>query len=402
MIKRYIKRDLYFNRIKPYINKNLIKVIVGQRRVGKSYFLYQLMDELISLGMKKSEIVYIDKESLDFDKISNYKDLGTYIKNIEKKNKVKAIFIDEIQEIENFQKTLRHWQSKNSYDIYCTGSNANILSGEIATILSGRYVEIEIFSLSYKEFLLFHKLEDIDDTLLSYIKYGGLPYLTNLKLEDDIAYDYLRNIYNTIILKDVVSRFNIRNVMFLEKLIQFLADNTGSLVSAKKISDYLLSQNTKMSTNVVLNYLSYLSSAFLIFRVQRIDIKGKKIFEINDKHYFEDLGLRHSVIRYSQVDISKVLENLVYMHLRVSGYRVFVGQLGKKEVDFVAEKNGKTIYIQVAYLILDEKTKEREFGNLLAINDNHKKIVVTMDKMIKGGYKGIEHISIREFLSTYL
>jgi len=402
MIKTYKKRDLYLKRLMPFIGKSLIKVIVGQRRVGKSYFLFQVMDELLKHGLKKSEILYINKESLDFDFVKDYKDLVTCIKKAEKKGKIKAIFIDEIQDIIDFQKALRHLQTMEKYDIYCTGSNANMLSGEIATTLSGRYIEMEIFSLSYAEFLDFHGLSESDDALLSYIKYGGLPYLVNLKLEDDIAYDYLKNIYNTIILKDVIARFNVRNLAFLEKLIEFLADNTGSLISAKKISDFLISQKVNISANVILNYLSYLSAAFLIFRVSRMEVKGRKIFEINDKHYFEDLGLRHSIIKYKQVDIGKILENLVYMHLRVSGYKVFVGQINGKEVDFVAEKDGKVVYIQVAYLMVDEKTKDGEFGNLLAINDNYRKIVVTMDKLSGGDYMGIEQVHIRDFLSKYL
>jgi len=401
MIKTYIKRDLYLRRLKPFIGKSLIKVIVGQRRVGKSYFLFQIMDELIKRGIKKSEILYISKESLDFDFIKDYKDLVNFIKKTEKKTKVKAIFVDEIQDIEKFEKALRHLAATEKYDIYCTGSSANMLSGEIATYLSGRYVEMEIFSLSYLEFMAFHGLENNEDSFLKYIKFGGLPYLINLKLEDDIAYDYLRNIYNTILLKDVVARFNIRNIPFMERLIEFLADNIGSLVSAKKISDFLISQKIRISANVVVNYLECLSAAYLIFRVPRMEIKGRKIFEINDKHFFEDLGIRHSVIKFRQVDIGKVMENLVYMHLRVSGFKVFIGKIYDREIDFVAEKEGKTIYVQVTYLMADEKTKEREFGNLLAINDNHSKIVISMDKMAGGDYKGIEHANIIDFLSSY-
>ena len=400
MIKKYIKRDLYFRRLRPFIGKNLIKVIVGQRRVGKSYLLFQIMDELAKNGVKKDSIIYINKELSDFGFITNHKDLLLYIKQQEKKGKVEAIFIDEIQDIADFEKALRHLQATEKYDLYCTGSNANMLSGEIATYLSGRYVEVEVFSLSFLEFLNFHKLENNQESLWKYIRYGGLPYLINLELSDELVYDYLRNIYNTIILKDIIARFNVRNLAFLEKLVEFLADSVGSLVSAKKISDFLISQKVKISANVVLNYLAYLSAAYLIFRVPRIELKGRKIFEINEKHFFEDLGLRHSVIKYKQTDIGKVLENLIYMHLRVSGYKVLVGQLDGREIDFVAEKNGKTIYIQVAYLITDEKTKEREFGNLLAIEDNYEKIVVSMDEGIgDSNYKGIRHVHIREFLS---
>lgn len=398
MIKKYIKRDLYLSRIKPHIGKDVIKVIVGQRRVGKSYLLFQIMDEIIRKGAQKDDIIYINKELFEFEKIKNYRDLLAFVAKAKKGHRKTYLFIDEIQDIEQFEKALRHLNAVGRYDIYCTGSNANLLSGELATHLSGRYVEIEIFSLSYSEFLVFHKLENSKDSLLKYIKYGGLPYLINLELNDDIVYDYLKNIYNTILLKDVVSRYQIRNVAFLERLVEYLSENVGSLVSAKKISDFLKSQRIKISPNVVLNYLSFMASAFFIFKTSRSDIQGKKIFEIGEKYYFEDLGLRHSILPYKQADINKILENLVFMELKTAGYKVFVGQLGKAEVDFVGEKNGERIYVQVAYLIGNGKTREREFGNLLAIHDNYPKLVVSMDEMAGGQYKGIEHLHISDFL----
>ena len=398
MIKRYIKRNIYLAKIKPFINKNVIKVIVGQRRVGKSYLLFQIMDELIKKGAKKDDIIYINKELHEFEAIRDYNDLLAYVKKTPG-NKKKYVFIDEIQDIGQFEKALRDLAAGGKYDIYCTGSNANLLSSELATYLSGRYVEIEVFSLSYPEFLVFHKLKNTDESLYKYIKYGGLPYLINLKLNDDVVYDYLRNIYSTILFKDVVSRHGIRNVTFLENLVEYLADNTGSLVSAKKISDFLKSQKVNISPNIVLDYLSYLTQAFFVFKVSRSEILGKKIFEINEKYYFEDLGLRHAVIGYKQVDINKILENLVFLHLKISGYKITVGQLGAKEVDFVCEKGGKRLYLQVAYLIVDKKIQEREFGNLLAIKDNYPKIVVSMDETAGGEYKGVKHIKVIDFLS---
>ncbi len=313
-------------------------------------------------------------------------------------SKKNYVFIDEIQDVDLFEKALRSLQSEGSYDIYCTGSNANLLSGELATYLSGRYIEIKVFSLSYAEFLTFHKLSENQESFLRYIKYGGLPYLINLELTDDVVYDYLRSVYNTILLKDVVSRYKIRNVSFLENLIGYLADNVGSLVSAKRVSDFLKSQKINISPNIVLNYLSFLANAFFVLKVSRSDVRGKKIFEVNSKYYFEDMGLRHSIVKYNQTDINKVLENLVFMQLQILGYRVTVGQLKDKEVDFVCEKQGEKLYIQVAYMITEEN-KEREFGNLLAIQDNYPKIVVSMDEMIsKEGYKGVRHLNIRDFL----
>jgi len=400
MIKTYIKRKYYLNKINPYIDKDVIKVIVGQRRAGKSYLLYQIMDVIKKRGCKKSNIIYINKELHEFDKIRDFKDLLRFIKEKSKGSRRSYVFIDEIQEIKEFEKAVRDLNVSGRYDIYCTGSNADMLSGELATYLGGRYVEIDIYSLSYPEFLLFHKLENSQESLLKYIKYGGLPYLINLKLDDDIVYDYLRNIYNTILFKDVVSRYSLRNIVFLENLVEYLADNTGSLVSAKKISDFLKSQRVDISPNIVLDYLSHLTKAFFVFKVPRSEIRGKKIFEINEKYYFADMGLRHAIIGYKQTDINQILENLVFLHLKILGYKITVGQLGNKEIDFVCEKGGKRLYIQVAYLITNKRTQEREFGNLLAIKDNYPKIVVSMDETAGGEYKGIKHLRVIDFLSN--
>ena len=397
MIKEYITRQHYLDKIKPYIGKDIIKVITGQRRVGKSYFLFQIMDVIVASD-PKAQIIYINKELYEFDYINDYKLLLEHIKDKAKDEKKHYVFIDEIQDIDQFEKALRSLSAEGGYDIYCTGSNAGLLSGELATYLSGRYVEIKVFCLSYIEFLDFHKLQDTSGTFLKYIKYGGLPYLINLKLEDDVVYDYLKNIYNTILFKDVVKRHRIRNIAFLERLTLYLADNAGSLVSAKKISDFLKSQKTNISPNVVLNYLSHLESAFFILKVRRSDIAGKKIFEIGEKYYFEDLGLRHTIIGYRQDDIGRILENLVFLHLKRLGYEITVGRIGEKEIDFACEKNGERLYVQVAYMITDQRVHDREFGNLLKIKDNFTKIVVSMDEMTGGKFKGIKHVNIRDFL----
>lgn len=399
MIKTYIPREIYLERVKPFIDKEVIKVIVGQRRVGKSYLLFQIMDIIKDIH-KNPCLLYINKELSDFDEIRNYQDLLAYIKQKTRgKSGRHYVFIDEIQEIEKFEKALRSLQAKGGFDLYCAGSNAKLLAGELATYLSGRAVEIQVFSLSYAEFLEFHELKENYETFIQYIKYGGLPYLMHLAKEDAVVYDYLRNVYNTILFKDVVAKHKIRNLAFLERLVDYLADNVGSLVSAKKISDFLKSQKIKISPNVVLNYLAFLVQAFFIFQVPRSDIQGKKIFEINEKYYFGDLGLRHVLTSYRQVDINKVLENLVFLHLLIWGYKVTVGQQeGGREVDFVCEKGGQRLYIQVAYLITEEN-REREFGNLLTIHDNYPKIVVSMDEVGGGSeYQGIRQKNIRDFL----
>lgn len=400
MIKKYIPRNHYLNSIKPYINTNIIKVIVGQRRVGKSYFLYQVIDEIKKID-KAANIIYINKELYEFDRIKDYHDLKIYIeKKSVKKHGKNYIFIDEIQEINQFEKTLRDFGARANYDTYCTGSNSNLLSSDLANSLGGRFIEIPIYSLSFGEFLQFHHLEKNKESLFSYIKYGGLPYLVNLHLEDEQVYGYLKTIFNTIILKDVVARFNVRNVHLLERLVEYLADSVGSLISAKRISDFLKSQNLDISPNSILNYLNYLTSSFFIHKVKRQDIVGRKIFEINEKYYFEDLGLRHSLIGYRQIDINKIMENLVFSRLKYLGYKVTVGQIGKNEIDFVAEKDNNKAYFQVAYLLTSKKVIEREFGNLLKIKDNYPKYVISMDEYAKGDFKGVKHLNLIDFLNS--
>jgi len=396
--KNIIFREDYFEKIKPYIGNSLIKVLIGQRRVGKSYILYQLMTEIKKL-YPDSDIIYINKEDYSFDSLRNYSDLIKYIEANRKKEKKLYLFIDEIQEISEFEKALRSIQVKGSCDIYCTGSNSTLLSGELATLLAGRYIKIRIFSLTYVEFLSFHKLKDSNDSLKKYITNGGMPHLINLKNNERIYHEYLSNIFDSIVLRDVVSRYKIRNINFLQDLIRFLADNIGSVVSAKSISDYLKSQKINLLPKSILEYIYYLETVFLVDRVKRIEIEGRKIFEIGDKFYFEDIGIRNSLLPFKQNDINKILENLVYHQLKVLNFDVFVGKKGDKEIDFVAEKDGRKIYIQVAYLITDEKTHYREFGNLLKIDDNCPKMVISMDEFASGNYKGIEHWTIRKFLT---
>ena len=397
MERQYYNRDNYINSIIPFINKDIIKVLVGQRRVGKSYMLFQLMD-YIKKEFKTPRIIYINKELNEFSHIKTSTDLTDYIKLNTENNKINFLFIDEIQDIENFEMALRSMLAEGNFDIYCTGSNAKMLSSDIATYLSGRYIQFHIHSLSYKEFLQFHKLQDSQEVFVKFMKFGGLPYLHHLELEKNVVFEYLKSIYNTIILRDVVARYNIRNISFLERLNHFLADNLGSLLSAKRISDFLKSQNINISTKLVLEYLQFLEDAFFIKKVRRFDIKGRKIFEINDKFYFTDLGLRNSLQAFNIKDINKVLENIVFNKLVTEGFEVCIGKFDDKEIDFVAVKGDKTIYIQVAYLITDQKVHEREFGNLLKIADNHRKVVVSMDDIAESNYKGVEHIHIRKFL----
>jgi len=398
-MKTYIKREKYIKKIKPFIDKSVVKVLVGQRRVGKSFVLFQIIDEINKIN-KKANIIYINKESNDFQFLKDYNDLLKYIKEKEDKKNKNYVFIDEIQDIEKFELAIRDLALKDNFDIYITGSNSNIFSSELSTFLSGRYVEIEIKSLSFNEFLKFHNLEKNKESLFKYIKFGGMPYLVNLELSDGIVYEYLKNIYNSIVLKDIICRNDIRNVDFLNRLIEFLSDNIGNLISANKISDFLKSQKVEISINTILNYVNFLNQTFFIQKVKRQNIIGKKIFEVNEKYYFEDLGIKNSIFGYKEDDINKVLENLVYNHLKNLGYNVFIGVLENKEIDFVAFKNDKKVYVQVCYLLFNKETKDREFGNLLLIKDNYEKIVVSMDQ-ITSDYMGIKNINILDFLTDW-
>lgn len=396
---KLIERTTYTNRIIPFIDKQVIKVLTGQRRVGKSYVMMQLIN-YIRNTVTEANIVYLNMELEDFIHIKNNEDLNEYLKDKWIDDKPNYLFIDEVQEIASFERTLRSLLAKQTCDIYCTGSNANMLSGELATHLSGRYVAFHIHSLTYSEFLLFHDLNNSIESLLKYLKYGGMPFLANLGLQDEIPFEYLRNVYSTILLKDVVARENIRNISFLENLVAYLADNTGSLFSATNISKYLKSQQVDISPQLTINYLKALSNAYFIHKVVRSEIGGLKIFEIGEKYYFEDLGLRNSIIGFNQrTDLHKLLENVVYLHLLHQGYKVYVGKMGNKEIDFTGDKNGIKIYVQVSLTLLHENTIEREFGNLKAIEDNYPKYVVTFnDPIIGGNQGGILQKNLADFL----
>lgn len=391
------KRKGYIDRIKPFMQKSVAKVLTGQRRVGKSFLLYQLIEEILA-EEPDANIIYVNLEDFTFSSLQTAEDLHSYIISHSKEKVKNYIFIDEIQDIPGFEKVIRSLLLNEDYDIYITGSNAKMLSGELATYLSGRYIEFKIYSLSYSEFLEFHGLTESETSYELYSRYGGLPYLLNLPLEDETVNEYLKSVYSTIVFRDVVSRYKLRNTLFLEKLIQFLSENIGNLFSAKNISDYLKSQHTAISVNQIQSYTEYLNNAFLIHRVERYDLIGKRVFEIGEKYYFENMGIRNIVIGYRITDKAKILENLVYNHLLYKGYDIKVGYYGDKEIDFVGEKNGEKLYIQVALKIDSDKTAEREFGNLLKIQDNYPKIVVTEDTFSGNSYEGIRHCSIRQFL----
>ncbi len=402
MNTNYIKRPTYIDKIKPFIGKQIIKVLTGQRRVGKSYILLQLMDEIKAMHTD-ANIIYINIEYSENESLRTHTALYQHVCDRLKENAPNYLLIDEVQEILSFELCLRSLLAESKCDITCTGSNAQMLSGEIATTLSGRYVQIPVYSLSYPEFLEFHQLKDTNESLVMYLRLGGMPYLKHIGLEAEVVMEYLKNVNSTILLKDVVARENIRNVSFLENLTAYLADNTGSLLSAFNISKYLKSQHQQIPTQTILNYLRALTHAYYVHKVQGAEVKGLKIFEIGEKYYFEVTGLRNELRRFDfRSDGNKEMENVVYLHLLRNGYRVFVGINGNKEIDFMAEKNDERLYIQVSYMLVDDQTIQREFGNLIAIDDNYPKYVVTMDELSAGtAYKGIRQIHLRDFLMNY-
>ncbi|WP_443938008.1 ATP-binding protein [Pedobacter sp. MW01-1-1] len=358
--------------------------------------LFQLINKIVEEN-KQANIIYINKEDLQFDFIQNAKDLNEYVLSKIKTDALNYIFIDEIQDIIDFEKALRSLLLDQKNDIYITGSNAKMLSGELATYLSGRYIEFTIYSLSYPEFLLFHKIENNDKSMEHYFKYGGLPYLINLALNEQ-AFEYLNSVYTTILFRDVVARYSLRNSNFLEKLVLFLADNIGSLFSAKKISDFLKSKQTNIAPNQIQTYAKYLSNAYIIHEVERYDILGKRIFETGSKFYFENTGIRNAIIGYRPQDLGKLLENVVYNHLLYLRYTVKVGTITNREIDFIANRDGEYIYVQVALKLEEETTIKREFENLLQIDDNYPKYVITNSEFNGNTYQGVQHIYIRDFL----
>ena len=394
-----INRPDYTDKVLRLFGKGFIIALTGQRRVGKSFIMKQVIN-LLSAN-DNNNIIYVDKEDELFHSISTHTELTQYVKEHLLTDKTNYLFIDEVQNIKEFELTLRSLHSQEACEIVITGSNAKMLSSELSTYLSGRCVEYYIQSLDYTEFLEFHQLPDNNQSLISYLTNGGMPQLYRIGLqEEDLVNDYLQNVYNTIILKDIVEREEIRNVPLLKNLVRFVSDNVGKPFSATNIVNYLKSQRVDSSTKVIINYLDYLCNAFIIHRVSRYDIHGKRLFEVNDKYYFEDIGIRNSLVQGGLAQsMEKVIENAIYLHLIRLGYNVTVGYLQKAEIDFVATKGEHTIYVQATYLLANEETVTREFGNLALIKDNFPKYVVSMDSLYSGtNFQGIYHMHLRDFL----
>jgi hypothetical protein len=391
-------RNIYINEIKKYLNKPVIKVITGIRRSGKSCLLQMIINWL---DTDEKQILYISKESLEFDHIKDYNDLYQFTRQyFDKTDGDRYLFVDEIQEINQWEKAIASFFSSGDMDIFITGSNAHLLSSEIATLISGRYIEIPVYTLGFQEFLMFRnkKRDDRFDEFNHYVQYGGFPAIHHFDLQADTIYQYISSLYDTIILKDVVKRNNIRNVRLLENISRYIFDNTGNIFSAKRISDFLKSQKVRVSLETVQNYISYFTSTYAIHKVQRYDIKGKRFLELYEKYYSGDIGIRHALIGYREEDISGILENIVYLELKRRKFHVYIGKIGSKEIDFIAERENKKVYIQVCYLLESQKTIEREFSSLLMIKDNYPKYVISMDTYFGNDYKGIIRMNLIDFL----
>lgn len=396
------KRDLYLNQLINFKNKPLIKVITGIRRCGKSSLLELFEDHLFSEGVKADHIIRINFEVIEFDAIRTYKDLHAFVKSKMTSSKEKYyLLLDEVQQVASWEKAVNSFLVDSKVDIYLTGSNAYLLSSELSTLLSGRYVEIKMQPLSFKEYLDFieyYNPNNLNALFEDYLEYGGLPTVIELKDHPDTIGPFLTGIYNTVLLKDVVQRNNVRDAALLESVLKFIAANIGSTVSTKKISDYLTSRGRKTTSETIDNYLKMLENAFIIYRANRFDLKGKLFLKTLEKYYIVDTGIRNQLTGLRNTDYGHVLENVIYFELLRRGYDVSIGKVGTLEVDFVASKANKKIYYQVSATILNEETRARELRPLQAITDHYEKVVLTMDQTIYKDFEGIKNTNIIDFL----
>jgi len=401
--EKMIKRELYLNQIKRLIDKEPIKIITGVRRSGKTYLLKSIHDELENRGIKKENIFLISFESMKYNKIENFKQLDECIINLTKNAKGKVyLLFDEIQNVENWEKSINACRVDLDCDIYITGSNSELLSGEMATLISGRYYQINIYPFSFAEFIQYKKeIEKIDTTDLEklfkeYVEYGGMPPIQQVAVQD--KYSYLGDIYNTILLKDIVTRHNIRNSDMLNRILDYVIMNLGKNFSAGNIVKYMKHERRKISKDTILDYLLYSKNACFIHQVPREDIKGKKVLQHNEKYFLVDHGFYQA--KYGEIEnIGSILENIVYIELLRRGYDIKIGMINEKEIDFVCTRDKEKLYIQVTYQLENDNTIEREFSGLAKINDNFDKYVLSMDKIDFSG-SGLKHRNIIDFLTS--
>lgn len=403
-----VQRDEYLNQLKKWKDEQVIKVITGIRRCGKSTLLEMYRDYLKSEGVSDDRIISINFEELEYEELSDYKALYNYIKERLHKTETTYIFLDEIQQVENFQKAVDSLYVKKNTDIYITGSNAYLLSGELATLLSGRYVEINMLPLSFAEFCQIKKSGDKNELFAEYMKNGGLPYITNFGDDSEKIDTYLEGIYNTIIVKDIEERQKRResdpdkrkvtDIALLKNISRFLAGSIGSPISVKSIADYVTSSGRKVSQNTVDDYVEALTEPYIFYPVERYDVLGKQLLKKNRKMYIVDLGLRRHLLARQRYDLGFSLENIIYFELLRRGYSVNIGKVGAAEIDFVARKNDNVSYYQVTASMTEESTFEREMSPLKGITDNYPKTVITLDRFTLGNYEGIEVVNAVDWL----
>ena len=397
-----IKRESYMARIRPFIDGDLTKVLTGIRRSGKSVMLELIKDELRARGVTEEQLVAFNFEDMRNAQLCTAEALHDELVRRAASIKGKIyFFFDEIQEVERWERCVNSLRVEMDCDIYITGSNAKLLSGELATYLAGRYVEFIIYPFSFSEFLaLYHSVEPDADTRTCfdrYLTFGGMPYLANLRFDETACRQYLRDLFNSVELKDIVKRNNVRDVDMLERIIAYVTANIGTTFSSTAISKYLKNEGRRVSPETVLNYLKACSDAFLFYQVRRQDLQGKKILTVNEKYYVADHGIREAVIGGNMRDINLVLENIVFMEALRRGYSVTVGKVGEREIDFVCERHGEKCYIQVTYLLAVEETVQREFGVYEHVQDNFPKYVVSLDEFDMSR-NGVRHYNIRDFL----
>lgn len=393
-----IERNTYLEKLKSFKDKKLIKVVTGIRRCGKSTLLKIFQDYLLKNEVKKNQIISINFENPDFEDLKDYKSLYKYIEKHLVKDKKNYVFLDEIQNVKDYQKAVDGLYIKENVDLYITGSNAYFLSGELATLLSGRYIEIEMLPLSFKEYLsAFSEKTFLLDKYRNYLVKSSFPYALELEDENQIR-TYLDGIYNTVILKDVVARKNISDVNVLESVVRYMFDNIGNITSIKKISDALTSAGRKISNHTVENYLSALTDSFILYKAGRYDVKGKQYLQTNEKYYLVDIGLRYFLLGSKKADMGRILENVVYLELLRRGYEVYVGKVGTLEIDFVAIKNGDVEYYQIAQTVMHPETLERELKPLDSIKDHNPKYLLTLDVEPPTSHKGIKQVYALDWL----
>lgn len=401
---KVLPRPIYLDRLLNYIDKPQIKILTGIRRSGKSSVLMMIRDELLSRGVEADHIIHLNLESLLNTQLQEAEALYKHIQWQITKSDRYYILLDEIQEVKGWEKAVNSFLVDFNVDLYLTGSNSHLLSSELATYLAGRYVEIPIYTLSFAEFLQFRKHylsenpENIRAAFIHYLRMGGFPVIHTTNYSEETAYQVIYDIYSSVILRDTVQRHKIRDVELLERVVKYIFDNVGNSFSGKNVADYFKSQQRKIDLNTVYNYLYALEGAFITYRIPRYDVKGKELLKTQEKFFVSDPSIIYSVMGYRDQMIAGILENMVMLELKRRDFRVYVGKLDNKEIDFIAEKAGEKIYIQVTYKLESERTVAREFNPLLAIKDHYPKYVVTMDEVWRESIEGVKHIHIADFL----